>query len=121
MSESKLKITISVDPGLLRRIDTVAESRVESRSAVMERMLFEAIEKEEEFLGDMEKPIPRAVITALVTSPVVMRAIASIAGKTLTDEDLKRMQERIPVHVAKGKERQRRKQGQTGIPAIEGE
>jgi hypothetical protein len=120
MNDVKLKITISVDPGLLRRIDAVAEVRGDSRSALMERMLFDSIEDQEEFLDRMEKPIPRAVVSALISSPVVMRAIASIAGKTLTDEELKRLQERAPVHAAKGKERQSRKRGQGGSPAIEG-
>lgn len=45
MAKPKERITITMDPVLLERIDAVAESRGDSRSAVIERVLEGEIEQ----------------------------------------------------------------------------
>ncbi len=111
MSENKEKISISIEADLLRRLDAVCEARGDSRSAVIERILRDEMPEEESFLQGMEDPMSRALIATLIRSPAVLKVIATVAGKAISDADLKRVQERAPEHFRRGKERERKKRG----------
>ena len=74
--EKREKIAISIDRRLLERVDGVAESRAESRSGVIERMLLNEIDEEEGFLRKMENPVTRILFEKLMSSPRLIQAIA---------------------------------------------
>ncbi len=99
--EPKERVSVTLPPGLLERVDRVAEERGESRAVTMERMLGNSIDFEEKFLKDMENPLVRGLAKAVFASPQFLDAIAFVVrdqemmgrGKELKefgDEQLKR-------------------------------
>jgi len=109
---SKLKISITVSDDVLGRIDAVAEARGETRSYLIDRMLRSGVEAQEELLRDMENPVVRGFARLLASSPGVVKGLAKIGGRELTDEDWERLAEKIPGLVEGGRERAgRRKRG----------
>src|SRR5688572_27055487 len=96
MSENKEKISISIDAALLRRIDVVCANRDEARSAFFERLAENQIGEEETFTRLMENPLWRGFLSALTSSPAVLKAIATVAGDTMSDEELHHIRERLP-------------------------
>jgi hypothetical protein len=108
MAENKIKVTMSLDAELLRRIDAVAELRDEKRSQAVERILKGEINSEEGYLRDMENPVLRGLHSALTSSPAAMRLLAKAVGEHLSAEDFERIQEVAPKHRKAGAERQKR-------------
>ncbi len=106
MKDNKAKITISISPDLLRRIDAVAEAREMKRSTLMERMLGNQIEEQEEFLLGMEKPLDRAVARVLLRNPKVMKAMSVVVGEHISDEQIERAKRELPNELARGKNRE---------------
>lgn len=92
----KERITITVDPDILTRLDALAEARGENRSAVVERMLRVRLEDEEQFVADMENPLKRAVIKALTVNPAVLDFVSSVMGEEMTAEQLQRIRKKLP-------------------------
>ena len=114
------KISISIDPELLERIDRVAEARGESRSATIEAVLKGGVETQEEFLRDLENPIWRAVY-GTVLKPSVAMAIAKVVGEGLSPKEAAEMHERVTRLSSRAKERQNaKKTGQTSKRVVEG-
>lgn len=106
MTENKERISLTLDPDLLRRIDAVCTARNEARSAFIERVLGHVIKEEEEFVSDMENPLYRALVSVIKSSPSVMGAISKLIGENLEGEALEEARRRMAEHIERGKERQ---------------
>lgn len=114
MAEKKVRITITIDPELLGRVDGVCEARGEPRSSLIERVLSNEIKEEEEFVGDMENPVLRALLMAFKSSAALMKLSAKIAGETLTPEEVRKISEVAREQIERGKVREGGKRGRSG-------
>lgn len=105
MTENKDKISISIDPDLLRRVDAVCAAREETRSSMIERVLKNEIAGEEQFLKDMENPINRAIMSTIINTPGLLAAVARLVNEHLEAGDLDHMREKLPQQMERGKRR----------------
>lgn len=88
---SKARISLTIDDRLLERIDQLAEAQNVTRSALVERLLREAV-SEEEMLAN---PTIRQMVTAAIGSPAVLRSLTKQFEKLLTDEQAVPIRERL--------------------------
>ena len=105
MNENKERVTVTIDPGLLARIDGVCAARGESRSAAIERMLSNEIGSEEGFAKALENPVGGVVIRALMETPGFMTSFAALVGEHLPEERLEELRTVARDQVERGKER----------------
>ena len=108
----KERITVTLDPDLLARIDRLAELRDESRSRMMERLLDYGVEDEEKLMASLATPLLGSIVQSIVDHPKIVAALAQAIGERLTPEEYLRWQEAGPRlrHTRKrlGEERGRR-------------
>jgi hypothetical protein len=102
---NKDRITITVDADLLRRIDAVAGKRNEARSAMIERLLAQAIKEEEQFIADMENPVMRALARIIAETPGVAKFVGKLGGADMTPENIDRVKQGLREAMKQGKER----------------
>ena len=98
----KERITLTIDPGILARIDAVATARHESRSAAVERILRNGVENEEEMLETIGQGIEGRIIAHLLRSPHTLKKLAKAVGEELTPEKLARIEVEGPGVVEAG-------------------
>lgn len=120
MSEPKERITVTLEPAIVSRIDTVAEATGKSRSAVMERILKEGIAEEEKFVRDMENPLKRAILETLVGNPRVLGVIATVVGEVMNREEAEEIAEKVRNQADRGRERVRVKRAPRQQSGLEG-
>ncbi|MCA9280714.1 MAG: ribbon-helix-helix protein, CopG family [Phycisphaeraceae bacterium] len=89
----KERITVTVDPETLARLDEVARLRKESRSSVLDRIVRNGLDAEEELLGSFENPALRELQARMMESPRVLRALAALAREEMSDEQLQKIAE----------------------------
>jgi metal-responsive CopG/Arc/MetJ family transcriptional regulator len=87
----KTAIAVTIAPELLARVDRVAESREESRSAVMERMLRNQIQEEETLVNQLANPALRETMAYIAESPKLLKALAFAMGEHLPKEEIERV------------------------------
>lgn len=105
MADTKDRISITIDPELLKRLRHVADLREQSVSAMIERIVRNEIDSEEEFVRDMESPVMRTIMSAMVNTPGVMEGMAKIIGQSLTPEEFNEMREGLKHQKELGKKR----------------
>jgi hypothetical protein len=110
---NKERITITIDPDVLRRLDKVSDTRGEPRAAMIERILRNNIDGEESMMRDMENPVWRSLISTLLASESVVKAIATIAGENMPPERIREVQAGIKVQAERGRQRQAAKRGKS--------
>lgn len=112
--EPKDKITISLDAGLIRRVDAVAGARGESRSRVMERLMENGIDDEERWVDEAEMPLYQIVADLMTSDHRVLRAVAKICGEHMGEKEAREIkaawakQKGLATDRRKGKARSRR-------------
>lgn len=84
----KERITLTIDPAVLARIDTVAQARHESRSATVERILRNGVEEEQHLLETIGQGIEGRVLAYLLQSPKALQRIAQVIGAEITPDKL---------------------------------
>lgn len=84
----KERITLTIDPNVLARIDSVAEARQESRSATVERILRNGVEEELHLLETIGLGIEGKVLAYLLQSPKALQRIAQVIGAEITPDKL---------------------------------
>lgn len=107
MTDNKLKISISIGPKLLRRLDAVADARQQSRSEIIERLVSRGLKSEESLLEDMESPLNRAIVSVLTSSPHLLGGLAKLIGEELEPGDIERVRKQAEIDKANGVKRQR--------------
>ena len=109
MAEPKDKFSISMAPELVARLDEVGAQRGEARSTVIERIIRNGIADEESFLRDMESPVYRTIMQAMVNTPKLVQAMAKLVGEHLSEEELEHLPADGTKQVELGKQRQKKK------------
>lgn len=99
---AKDRITLTIDPMVLERIDAISEARSESRSATVERILRNGVEDEEEMLGSLGQGIEGRIIAHLLKSPRTLRKLAEVVGAELTEDKLAKIEAEGPEVVKAG-------------------
>lgn len=114
--DNKVRITITIDPKLLERLDAVCEATNIKRSSIIERMIEEKIVEREKLVRDMENPVLRAIARGLASSPNVVEAVAKLVGEKFTDEDRKWIREGLREQIELGKQRAEAKKAARSAP-----
>ncbi len=107
----KAKISITIDEGILDRIDRLAEKRQEGRSVVLERIVRNGIEAEEGFLDQLGQPVIGPLIELLMKSPKFMEGVARIAGDNIPREQFQKVSEAAERLRGAGKRQRTEKKG----------
>jgi len=107
------RITVTIDPAVLKRIDAISQAREESRSATIERILRNGARDEEEMLETIGKGIQGQVMAVLLNNPQILNAMSKLVGDQLADEDLARLQDGGPGVIEAGKRYRSTQQSKT--------
>lgn len=105
----KARISMTIDPDLLGRIDEVCLRRRESRSAMIERVMAYALEEHEEHLKSLENPLTQALVRGLTRSPEVLGMLAKLVGESMSQEELSALRTRALSDVEEAAVRRERK------------
>lgn len=92
----KERITVTLDPEIVARIDRLAELRGQSRSKVMEGLLEVAVEECEKTLEMAASPIIGPIVQSIMDHPKLIAMIAKTIGEKLDPEELAKWQEAGP-------------------------
>lgn len=87
------RITVTIDPAVLQRIDAIAQAREESRSATIERVLRNGARNEEDLLERVGTGIEGRVMAILLHNPQILNVMSKLIGDQLTDTEFTRLQE----------------------------
>ncbi len=109
MNEPKDRISITIDPQVLARIDEVCERSGEARSAMIERVMSYALEDLDEELKRLESPVIQAVTRALVASPELFAALSRITEGKVSREEAELNRKRLQRNLSWARERKKRK------------
>jgi len=115
----KARISMTIDPKLLRRIDAVCESRNEPRSSMIERILENEMDEEEQFVKDMENPVLRALARIIADTPGVTKFLASLGGMDTGLDNIENLKSKMREQIGKGQERQKGKRKGKAAEAVE--
>lgn len=88
MAKQKRRITLTLDPALVKRVDRMAKATRESRSAVVEDLLRDGLEDQEMFVKAMGNPLLRESLGRAFASKDVLRQMAAVIGDDLGDDQL---------------------------------
>jgi len=115
----KARISMTIDPKLLRRIDAVCESRNEPRSSMIERILESEMNEEEQFVEDMENPVLRALARIIADTPGVTKFLASLGGMDTGLANIENLKSKMREQIGKEQERQKGKRKGKAAQAVE--
>jgi metal-responsive CopG/Arc/MetJ family transcriptional regulator len=88
---NKARISMTIDQRLLERIDDLAAAQNTNRSALIERLLREAVTEEEM----LDSPLIRQMVMSAMGSPSVVRSLTTVLEDALDDEQLETIQKRL--------------------------
>lgn len=100
---SRERVTLTLDPTVLSRIDQVAQARDESRSATIERILRNGVAEEERLLESIGEGVEGRIIAFLLQSPQALSVLAKAVGDELDQEQLAKLKTDGPGVVAAGR------------------
>ena len=92
----KERITVTLDPNIVARIDRLAEFRDQSRSKTMESLLELAVEEAERTLDIAASPVIGPIVQSIMDHPKLVAMIAKTIGEKLDPEELERLQDAGP-------------------------
>lgn len=93
---SKTRITVTVDPELVERIDRLAELRDTSRSRIFEILLEVGAEQEEKSMETLGNPIIGPLVQGVLDHPKLVQMIATAIGEKLSPEEYAKWQKAAP-------------------------
>ena len=85
------RITVTIDPAVLERINAIAKARQESRSATIERILRNGARDEEDVLETVGRGVEGRVMAVLLNNPQILNVMSKMVGAQLTDDELTRL------------------------------
>lgn len=107
---NKERITITIDPTVLARIDQICEMKDESRSAFIERALRNEIELQGKFLEEMDSQGMQALYLA-ISHPAVLNVITRMAGERMSSEEIQRISSGVRKQAERAKDRKSKVKG----------
>lgn len=93
---SKSRITVTVDPDLVERIDRIAELRDTSRSRIFEILLEVGVQEEERTMKTLGNPVIGPIVQGVLDHPKLVQMIAAAIGEKLSPEEYAKWQEAGP-------------------------
>lgn len=106
---NKVKVAISIDPALLKRVDSAAESLKMSRSRFIDNALAEALSESEGVTKAMGNEVVRDAFFQAMTQPGVLRGLAEAMGAKLSGTDLASAQSMLGHLRPQGEKKAKRK------------
>ncbi|MEO1716948.1 MAG: ribbon-helix-helix domain-containing protein [Planctomycetota bacterium] len=115
----KTQTSIKIDSDLMARVDRLAKMRGESRTAVIERCLRNAVPELEQYFENMQNPAFRAAQQLITRNPKVLRAISAALLEELPQEEAERIARVAAADRQRAKEskRSKKKTGKRSKPA----
>lgn len=115
---AKIATSVRLEEDLIKRLDAVAEARGESRSELIERVLDSSVASEERMIKDLDSPVMRMLLRAIMNNPSIVKAMAAVAGKKISDEGIEIGKQRAnkAIHIAE--ERRAAKKGSAAKPGL---
>lgn len=92
----KERITVTLDPDLVARLDRLAEVLDQSRSRLMERLLDTAVEEEEQLMDKLASPVIGPIVQSIIDHPKLMATLAKLIGEQMSPEEVLRWQDASP-------------------------
>ena len=92
----KERITVTLSPGLVARIDRLAELRDHSRSKMMELLLDVAVEGEEQMMEQLASPVLGPIVQSIMDHPKLLGTLAKLIGDQLSPEEYAQWQDAAP-------------------------
>lgn len=106
----KDRITVTLTPELVDRIDRLADLRDVSRSRLMERLLELAVEDEEKSLEHLASPVLGPIVQGIMEHPKIIAMIAKAIGERMDPEEIAQWEKAAP-KIRKTRERLRDERG----------
>lgn len=85
----KKRVTITISPDVLRRVDRVAKAQRVSRSAWLEAAALSELGQAEMFVKVLQQPELVRSLLSTFANPAVLRQMAAAMGEEVTDEQMK--------------------------------
>ncbi len=105
MPENRERLSLTISPDLVRRLDAVCDARGESRSAIVELIIASELPKHEQFVKSMENPVLRAVFQTLTSSPRLLESIGRLVGDEMSLEEAKGIKQEAIRQAERGRAR----------------
>lgn len=84
----KVRIGLTLDPSVVKRVDRVAKAQRKSRSAWIETACLDQLSQAEMFVKMTQQPELASAFARAFGDPSVMRRMAEVMGQELTDDQL---------------------------------
>ena len=102
--DNKQRVTITLSPGIISRVDRLAELRDCSRSQMMEILMETGIEDAESTMDKLASPLIGPIVQSVLDHPKLVNMLAAAIGDRLSHEELAEWQELAPkVRKVRGK------------------
>lgn len=85
----RVRITITMLPDILHRVDRIAKAQGFSRSEYLERMTRDALARDEVTVKAMTNPTIMAAFARAIGQEQVLKSLAGVLGDELADDQLK--------------------------------
>ena len=89
MAKKKQRVTLTLDAAVVKRVDRVARSTKQSRSAVVEGLLRDGVDDQELFVKAMTDPTLRATFGQIFGSRDFLRQMVNVMGQDVSEDQLK--------------------------------
>lgn len=86
--DKKMRISLTIDPAVVKRINRVAKAQKKSRSAWIETACQDQLGQAEMFVKMTQQPELVQAFGRAFGDPSVMRQMAEVMGQELTDDQL---------------------------------
>lgn len=101
---NKERITITIDPETLARVDRLARLRDASRSKVIENLLDMGIEEAEATMNKLASPLIGPIVQSIMDHPKLVSMLATAIGEKLDPEEIAQWEAAAPkVRAARGR------------------
>lgn len=88
MPKSKTKLSITIDPQILRRVERIAKAAGQSRSAMIERLIRDGVDDAETAVQAFTDPLLLQAFAGAFGNRDVLKAMASAVHEEMTDSQL---------------------------------
>jgi predicted transcriptional regulator len=82
----KIRVTMTLRPELVKRVDRLAKQMGESRSRMAASLLFDALDQQEMAIRATGDPVLMNAVARVMTEPGMMRAVFSGLRSELTED-----------------------------------
>jgi hypothetical protein len=105
MAKQYTKISMSMRPALLKRVDRAAETLQLTRSEFLQRVVESYLDESELQVKALADPVVRAAFLQAMMTPGVPKAMAAALGEELSPDQQQQLFEMLGSPAKKGKKR----------------